>query len=425
MACEDLTGPVAMKRRKFIPSSDLRSNAIWLVGGSAGQSGVAFVVSLFLMGLLLPEDFGRYALISANVALVNAILSLRIPDAVVRMSADELRHDLGSLVAIHVGQILLVSAISIGILWGFGLFGVEALILVLAIAVNSWTVLLTRLFERKFEYRSIAIVENGASIAVNILSVVGALLGLGGIVLFLRDLLRGVLQYGILAVIRRLPKLEFARPDRDAFERLRQRLSGMWIDGIAEQLYHRLIILLLGAIATEKEVGLFFQARRLASVPNELIMPVTYRMAYNYFSRKVEGRERKRKLGVLIVMEFVVLAATASIVVFWGKDLILLFFNERWLPLVGILLALLGFLVLQPVFETLKSFAMAENRMGRFIVLGRTFQFLSLFAGYIAYNVFGLEPVLAVAYALSLGYLLAFLGLMAKYFLVSDSAETA
>lgn len=413
-----------MKRRKFVPSGYLRSNAIWLVGGSASQSGVAFVVSLFLMGMLLPEDFGRYALISANVALVNAILNLRLPDAVVRMSADELNRDLGSLVAIHLGQILFVSALSVGILWVLGLFGGEALILVMAIAVNNWTALLTRLYEREFKYRNIAIVENGASISVNILSAVGVLLGVGGIVLFLRDLFRGVLQFSILVIMRRLPNLEFARPDREAFVRLRHKVSGIWIDGIAEQLYHRLTILLLGAIATEREVGLFFQARRLASVPNELMMPVTYRMAYNYFSHKVQGRERQRKLGLLIAMEIVVLTAIAGIAAFWGKDLILLFFNEHWLQVVGILLALLGFMVLQPVFETLKSFAMAENRVGRFVVLGRTFQFLSLFAGYIAYNAFSLEPVMAVAYALSLGYLLAFLVLIAKYFLGADVAES-
>ena len=34
----------------------LRLNAIWLFGGSMVQTGVAFVCSLFLMGMLLPED---------------------------------------------------------------------------------------------------------------------------------------------------------------------------------------------------------------------------------------------------------------------------------------------------------------------------------------------------------------------------------
>lgn len=412
-----------MKRHLFIPSGYLRSHAIWLVGGSASQSGVALLVSLFLMGMLLPEDFGRYALISANVALVNAILSLRIPDAVVRMSADELNRDLRSLVSIHLGQILIVSALSISILWVVGLFSGEALILVLAIAVNNWTALLLRLYEREFEYRNIAIIENGASISVNILSAVGALLGLGGIVLFLRDLLRGVVQFCVLVIMRKLPSLEFARPGRVAFVRLRHRILGIWIDGIAEQLYHRLTILLLGAIATEREVGLFFQARRLASVPNELMMPVTYRMAYNYLSHKVQGRVRQRKLRLLISMEVVILTAIGGIVALWGEDLILLFFNEKWLPIVGIVMALLGFMVLQPVFETLKSFAMAENRMGQFIMIGRTFHIISLFAGYIAYSTFFLEPVIAIAYALSLGYLLASLGLVAKYFWGTDIVE--
>lgn len=402
----------------------LRSNALWMLGGSASQSGVAFVSSLFLMGLLLPEDFGRYALISANVALVNAILSLRIPDAIVRMSESELHDDLGSLIAIHFGQNLLVVIISIGILSTMGLFGIEAIILILAIAMNNWTVLLTRIYERKFDYRTITIVENGASMAINVLAVAGAFIGFGGIVLFLRDLGRGILQYGILTALRRVPKIEFARPDRDAFVRLRHRVSGIWMDGVAEQMYHRLTILLLGAIASEREVGLFFQARRLASVPTELMMPVTSRMSYNYFSQKVQGHERRRKLGLLITMELVILAISAGIVVLWGEDLILLLFNEQWLPIFGILLALLGYLVLQPVFETLKSFAMSENRVGRFIVLGRTFQYLSLMVGYIAYSFLGVEPVLAVAYAMSLGYLLASVILMAKYFITTDVDES-
>jgi len=394
-----------------------------LLGGSASQSGVAFISSLFLMGLLLPEDFGRYALISANVALVNAILSLRIPDVIVRLSENELRQDLGSLITIHFGQNLLVSIISIGLLSTLGLFGIESLIIVLAIAMNNWTVLLTRIYERKFEYRTITIVENGASMAINILTVIGAFLGFGGIVLFLRDLGRGILQYGVLIAMRRVPDITFSLPDRNAFARLRHSASGIWLDGVAEQMYYRLTILLLGAIASEKEVGIFFQARRLASVPTELMMPVTSRMAYNYFSQKVQGGERLRKLGMLLIVELIVLTISAGILIVWGQELILLLFNEQWLPIFSVLIALLGYLVLQPVFETLKSFAMAENRVGWFVVLGRTFQYLSLIVGYIAYSFFSVEPVLAVAYALSLGYLLSSIGLIAKYFLNPNVVE--
>ena len=61
----------------------------------------------------------------------------------------------------------------------------------------------------------------------------------------------------------------------------------------------------MGAIASEKAVGLFFQARRLAIVPYELMMPITSRMADNYFSHKVQGVERRRQLGLLIGMELI------------------------------------------------------------------------------------------------------------------------
>ena len=362
-------------------------------------------------------------MIAANISILGAIMNLRIPDAVVRMPQAELDRLLGSLVAVQLGQIVLVIIVSVVVLSLFGLIGVYGLILVIALGLSDWIIFINKIYEREFEYRNIALIENGSSIAVNILAVIGAFFGLGGLVLFLRDLLRSVFQYGILVALRGMPKLKLTVPSYDALRTLHHNVSGIYIDGIAEQLYNRLTILLVGAIASEKAVGLFFQARRLAIVPYELMMPITSRMAYNYFSHKVQGVERRRQLGLLIGMELILLAVCAGVIVLWGQELILLFFNQRWLPVVGILYALLGFIVLQPLFETIKSFAMAENRLGRFIVLGRTFQFLALLFGYVGHKVLAMNPVHAIAYALSVGYLLSLIGLIGNYFLMPDLAR--
>ena len=120
------------------------------------QTGVAFVCSLFLMGMLLPEDFGRYALIAANISIVGAIMNLRIPDAVVRMPQAELDRLLGSLVAVQLGQIVLVIIVSVVVLSLFGLIGVYGLILVIALGLSDWIIFINKIYEREFEYRRLS-----------------------------------------------------------------------------------------------------------------------------------------------------------------------------------------------------------------------------------------------------------------------------
>ena len=57
---------------------ELKIGSLFLVSGRAAQAFIAFGVNLVLVRYLTPEDFGRFALALAGVALVYTLLSLQI-----------------------------------------------------------------------------------------------------------------------------------------------------------------------------------------------------------------------------------------------------------------------------------------------------------------------------------------------------------
>jgi len=121
-------------------SKSLRTGGALLVSGQALQALAAFGVNLVLVRFLMPEDFGRFALILAGASLTYGAVSLRINVLVIRSS--EARFDQMARERYFTALFLeTVIATFIVVAWlaVFTSATVLEIGLVLAIGVRNWT----------------------------------------------------------------------------------------------------------------------------------------------------------------------------------------------------------------------------------------------------------------------------------------------
>jgi O-antigen/teichoic acid export membrane protein len=396
---EDSKKGVVAKIRSLLVS-ELFGNAGWLVSGGALQAGVAFLANLALVRLLTPEDFGRFAIIRADVSLVGALLNFRPGPLLLQAPDEELEpYNLSRYTGALIAETILVSLGSVVTLWFFDLLTAGALILLATSVAATWVTAEVKLYEREFNYTRLTIVESVGHIVSQIFAVLGAYFGLGSLVLYLRNTIR---QTTIFEGLRRVGGLR-GLPTRwlsiDDWVAYFERLKGFWADGLLERSYDRIVVLLVGTLAGEETTGYFYQARRLAITPNQILKPFSHRLAFNYFSHRVSFDQRYRVLQYGLASGGLMLAFVGFGVYVFADPIIPWVFGSGWGPVVPFLQAMVGVVIGMPLFGTLKAYFMAQNRMRPFMVWGRGTQYATIALVTIAVS----ASLVDAGYGLSIG----------------------
>ncbi len=354
----------------------------WMVSGAGVRAGVAFGANLVLVRLLLPEHFGRFAIVQANISLVAALTNLKIGDLLLREPSKQLDdRRLGLYMGALGVQTLVIGLGALGLLWSFGLLRWDAGILLLSVLASSWVNAEVRLFERRFDYRNISLIETGAHGAGHFFTVAGALAGLGALVLYLRLGVQLLGKLTGLKVVGGLRPFPLRWLTLEEWKTIFQKIKGFWLDGVLAQSFERLVILLVGALVGERATGFFYQARRLAMTPHQLASPITSRIAFNYFSHQVEPHRRQQVLRRTLSWELAALLGFGGLAFLLADPIIPWLFGENWQPVVPLFRAMAGVVVGMTMFNTLNAYFMALDRLRPFILLGRGGQYIGLLVG--------------------------------------------
>ncbi len=362
-----------------------RSSAAILFSGNFFESLVAFGAQVVIARYLLPEDYGRFAIMLANTSLVFLFLSLRVSTLIIRRPESELTREVRERYFVAVTLESVAGAvITLAIISSFDRVGILELILVVAIAVGHWVETNRAFYERRMDYGKIVGIDVTAKLASHALAVVLVILGAGGLVLYLREFVISVLRLvgagatGSLGVER----LRWLAPRE--WRSLVAEARGIWADGILEGGFQRLVILLCGAFGGTQGAGLFFFAHRLALVPNQLLMPVTGRLGANWLSRQEDPDLRRRSFHRLVAAVFAGSAVAVAGAIIIAEPVIPWLFGETWREVVPIFIALGGMILFLTVFEAIKAYCYIEgasrvmliSRLSKFIALGLVFGIL-------------------------------------------------
>ena len=392
-----------------IDSNNLKVGGAILVIGNAVQALVAFAVNLVLVRYIVPEEFGRFAVILAGASVVFWVMSLRVNVLIIRLGDadyDERARDL-YFSAITI-EALAATLIILAWLAATGGLGLWETVLVAAVGVRHWTDLNKTFYERAMAYRKLALVETGAALGGHLTALALTLLGAGWVVLFIREAVISLLGVGGLAAVGGLT----VRPVRlltvADWRHLFREARGVWLDSVLEGSFQRWTILLAGWLGGDAAAGLFFQAQRLAVVPQQLLAPVVNRIMVNWFGRTENPLERVRGRNRLLRTIAAPLALAGILTALFADPVVPWLFGERWAGAADLFAAMSGMVAFFSLFETLKSYCLATRQAAK-VLAGRVVQYAGLlvpaaagFAGWLGAGV-------SLAIGLSTAYVLAFL----------------
>jgi len=392
-----------------IDSKNLKVGGAILVAGNAVQALVAFAVNLVLVRYLIPDEFGRFAVILAGASVVYWVMSLRVNVLIIRhgdAEYDERAKDLYfSAITLEALAATLIILLWLAVTGGLGLWETT---LVAAVGLRHWTDLNKTFYERTMPYRQLALVETGAALGGHLTALVLTLLGAGWVVLFIREAVISVLSVCCLWAVGGLTLGRVRLLSLANWRYLFKEARGVWLDSVLEGSFQRWTILLAGFLGGDAAAGLFFQAQRLAVVPQQLLAPVVNRIMVNWFGRTEDPSERVLGRDRLLRMISLPLAVVGILTILFADPVVPWLFGEKWSRVADLFATMCGMVTFFSLFETLKAYCLS-TRQTKKILAGRVVQYAGLlvpaaagFAGWMSADV-------SLAVGLSMAYFMAFL----------------
>ncbi|MBI1318982.1 MAG: oligosaccharide flippase family protein [Candidatus Hydrogenedens sp.] len=387
---------------------DLLPAFAFLASANIVQVAAAFLANLVLARLLIPEQFGRFALVLAGAQLVLSILSLRINVLIIRTpdaeDTPERRSLYFSVMTLETGAATLLA---LGYFLAIERVGAIEALLVVSIGLSHWLNHNKAFFERRMVYKGLAMIEAGCAIGAHGAAVALAIAGFGERSLFLREILTVVLQGGGLLLIGGLTFLPLRLPSRRDVALILGQSGGVWLDSMLEALFQRLGILIAGGLLGERGAGLLFLAQRLAMVPHQLLTPMVTRLAPNWFGRLEVETSRAAGRRTLLKVIAVPLVVAAVMTILLAGPMIHLVLGERWLPAAPAFAAMAGMVACLSLFEVMRGYCLSAART-RVLLAARCAQFAGYALPLVPILFGGSVDLQALGLALSAAYLCAF-----------------
>ena len=151
----------------------------------------------------------------------------------------------------------------------------------------------------------------------------------------------------------------------------------MWLDTVLENGLARLTILFVGLLGVDRAAGVFFQAFRLANLPNQVLSPIVSRVAGTWFGRTEDRTIRRKGRDKLLLVIAAPLALGAGLTVAFADLDIPWMFGVEWSRTVELIIGLSGFIFFLSLFEIRKSYCWFARQM-RWMLIGRIFQYIGV-----------------------------------------------
>jgi O-antigen/teichoic acid export membrane protein len=393
-----------------VSSRDVKAGATTLLVGQVVQVIIAFAANLVLVRYIAPEGFGRFAITLATASLIVSLLSIRVNSLIIRVPDGELTRSLEERYFSYLTIETFVALIA-GLIWVAlaGNAGSLEFSLVVLVCVQHWIHQNKSFFERGMPYVRLGLLETGCSVFANLATVCAAFAGAGVVALYFREFVLTVTLFASLAIMGGLTWRRLRWLSRAEWNGIIREGRGIWLDGVLEGSYQRIAILLAGLVGGDRGAGFFFQAQRLAILPNQLLSPLVGRLAVNLFGRENRPERRKQLRNRQLAMLSPILVLATVLTVLFAVPAVTWVFGATWIKSADLLVAFAGVIMFTSLFEILKSYCFITQSM-RTLFLGRVAQYLMLGALPILVGI-GLvgDQTTALALSISLGWAAAFI----------------
>ena len=294
----------------------VRSGARWILAARVLAQFLQFAGVLVTARLLVPEDYGKMAVVYPIIGFAIIFTNLGLGSAVIHIE--------------HLTERLLATAFWLNLLSGLGLtalvsalsfpvaavFGEPLLVPLLCLAsltfVIQVAVVHNALLERALMFREIAIYETLGAFAMFVTMAGGAALGLGPFALVLGPLVEGVVSVSLrVAHVRWWPRTGL---DRASARELWSHAKGVTGFNVVAYWGRNADNLLLAGVASQAALGNYNRAYRLMRLPVDQTIAMMSRVLYPALARLRTDEARLGDAWLRAVSATVVVTAPFALV---------------------------------------------------------------------------------------------------------------
>ena len=320
----------------------------WTLAGRVTAQVITWAITLVVIRILTPTDYGLLAMSTVFVALLSVFSEIGLGPAIVQRSAIDvptLRKLFGTVLVVHalLMTLLLLTAPIIAQFYGEARVSTVMRVLSLQLVVAAFGIVPDALLQRDMNFRQRSLIELSAAIAGAVVTLVMALGGKGVWALVTGTLLTQAWRVIGINIISPFPYWPtFSFKGLRSFVTFGGSLTAsqlLWL------FYSQADMLLAGRWLGKEVLGFYSVAMHLASLPNQRLAGIINNVAFPAFSR-VQHDLQFIGSSVLTGVRMLSLAAFA---VLWGvssvaPEIVAVFLGDTWEP-AALPLQILGFVM--------------------------------------------------------------------------------
>jgi O-antigen/teichoic acid export membrane protein len=309
-------------------------NALWNYGTFATSKGVVFISTIILARVLAPDDFGLMALGLTIMNYLDIIGELGIGAALVyRQDNPEKSANVAFALSVTSGILLTAGAwlIAPGVAAFFNEPRVTDLFRVLALGlfISSLGNIHSAILSKQLDFRRHLIPQVGRTVVKGVVSVVGALVGLG-VWSLVWGQIAGILTSTILywIVLRWRPRFTFDLP-------IMRALAGYGVQIVLASILGSFLsnvdYLFIGRLQDSTQLGLYTMGFRLPELVILSLVVVIGQAIFPTYAR-LQGDKAAIQNGYIVLLRYIsMLTVPVGVGMFLiAPDFVLLFYTERW-----------------------------------------------------------------------------------------------
>ncbi|SDY49941.1 lipopolysaccharide biosynthesis protein [Nitrosomonas halophila] len=306
----------------------------WTAGGKLVAQIITWAITLVVIRLLTPEDYGLLAMASVFVAFMLMMSEAGLAPALIQkqdLSETSLRNVFAIVIVINLGLMLLLNLLAPAMA---NFFDEDRLIPILQVLSLRFllsifgTLPSVRLY-RDLKFKHLSLMHLAATILGSILTLILAFVGLGVWALVLGNLLTSlfnVVTLNVIAPIRLLPNF--------SLQGMRSLLvfgGNITLSRLLWFFFTQIDVIIVGKLLGKEMLGFYSVSMQLASLPVQRVSSIVNQVAFPVFSRIQSNLDQFRQfvlkaIRILSLIAFPVLWGISSV----ANEMVLLLLGEKW-----------------------------------------------------------------------------------------------
>lgn len=325
---------------KSIGKNILKSKAIksfsFLLIRETGIKIFALLGQIFLARILLPTDFGIFAIFSLAINFLSLISTFGLNFSIIQKEKKVSQKDFSSIFYIQE----LISVIFVILIFSFGNYLIKIYpslnlndilifkIFTLTLLITPYSIISTAILERKIDYKKISIIETSGVVVYEITAVLLAFFKMGLLSLIMGVIIKEIFQDILLFILERFTPLIYFN-----VKELKKMINfGLFIEaqGIITLIINSLNPLIIGLYLNTYYVGIVDFAGNVGSAPS-VIADNLSRVSFSTYSRIQKQKKSLVKSASISITFMSSLYFFILFIIFTnGFQLINIIFTSKW-----------------------------------------------------------------------------------------------